>query len=60
MEIEKLMATEEYNAMDDFEKVEALNDLNGGFNGAVEINNGQFRNHTTVLFDIMQEKYEQR
>ena len=46
--------------MDDFEKVEALNDLNGGFNGAVEINNGQFRNHTTVLFDIMQEKYEQR
>ena len=60
MEIEKLMATEEYNAMDDFEKVEALNDLNGGFNGAIEINNGQFRNHTMVLFDIMQEKYEQR
>ena len=60
MEIEKLMATEEYNAMDDYEKVEALNDLNGGFNGAIEINNGQFRNHTIVLFDIMQEKYEQR
>ena len=60
MEIEKLMATEEYNAMDDYEKVEALNDLNGGFNGAIEINNGQFRNHTMVLFDIMQEKYEQR
>lgn len=60
MEIEKLMATEEYNAMDDYEKVEALNELNGEFNGAIEINNGQFRNHTMVLFDIMQEKYEQR
>tara|TARA_Y100000289_G_C3931177_1_gene156521 strand:- start:497 stop:9928 length:9432 start_codon:yes stop_codon:yes gene_type:complete len=57
-EVEQFMETEEYNAMDDEAKVEALNDINDNYNSAIEIHDGKFRNHTKVLFEIMQEVYD--
>lgn len=57
-EIEKFMSSERYAKMDDEEKVEALNDIAGHYNSAIEIRNGKFRNHTIVLFDILQDIYE--
>ena len=57
-EVEAFMETEEYNAMDDEAKVEALNDINDNYNSAIEIHDGKFRNHTKVLFEIMQEIYD--
>jgi hypothetical protein len=56
--IESLMETEEYNSMNDEERIEALDDLNENYNGAVELKGGEFKNHTMVLFDIMQEVYD--
>lgn len=58
MEVEAFMETEEYNAMDNEERIEALDDINDNYNSAIEINAGRFRNHTMVLFDIMQEIYD--
>ena len=52
------MATARYDKMDDEEKIEALNKIADNYNSAIEIHNGQFRNHTKVLFDILQEVYE--
>ena len=59
-EIEALMRSEQYAKMDDEERIEALNDLNDNYNSAVEMNKGQFREHTKVLFDILQEIYDGR
>jgi len=58
MEVEAFMETEEYNAMDNEERIEALDDINDNYNSAIEISAGKFRNHTMVLFDIMQEIYD--
>ena len=52
------METEKYNAMNDEEKIEALNEINDNYNSAIEIHDGKFRNHTKVLFEIMQEVYD--
>ena len=57
-EVEAFMATARYDKMDDEEKIEALNKIADNYNSAIEIHNGQFRNHTKVLFDILQEVYE--
>lgn len=57
-EIESLISSIRYNKMDDEEKVEALNDLNGNFNSAIEMKGSKFRNHTLALFDILQEIYD--
>ena len=57
-EVEAFMATEKYAKMDDEEKIEALNDIAGNYNSAIEISGGQFRNHTKVLLDILQEIYD--
>lgn len=57
-EVERFMSTERYAKMNDEEKVEALNEIAGNYNSAIEINRGKFRNHTLVLFDIIQEIYD--
>ena len=57
-EVEAFMATEKYAKMDDEEKIEALNDIADDYNSAIEISRGQFRNHTKVLLDILQEIYD--
>ena len=57
-EVEQFMETEKYNAMNDEEKIEALNEINDNYNSAIEIHDGKFRNHTKVLFEIMQEVYD--
>lgn len=57
-EVEAFMATEKYSKMDDEERVEALNEINGNYNSAIEMNRNRFREHTKVLLDIMQEVYE--
>ena len=57
-EMEAFMATERYAKMDDEAKVEALNEIAGNYNSAIEMDGSRFRNHTEVLFDIMQEIYD--
>ncbi|MCW4027632.1 MAG: hypothetical protein NWE76_09140 [Candidatus Bathyarchaeota archaeon] len=57
-EVEAFMATEKYKAMDSEERIEALNDIADNYNSAIEIHNGQFRNHTKLLFEILQEIYD--
>lgn len=57
-EVEKFISTERYAKMNDEEKVEALNEIADNYNSAIEIDRGRFRNHTLVLFDIMQEIYD--
>ena len=57
-EVEAFMATEKYNKMDDEERVEALNDIHGHYNSAIELNGNRFREHTKLLLEIMQEVYE--
>ena len=57
-EVEAFMATEKYAKMDDEERIEALNKINENYNGAIETNKGSFREHTKVLFDILQEIYD--
>ncbi|MCW4027764.1 MAG: hypothetical protein NWE76_09825, partial [Candidatus Bathyarchaeota archaeon] len=57
-EVEAFMATARYDKMDDEEKIEALNKIADNYNSAIEIHNGQFRNHTKVLFEILQEVYD--
>jgi len=60
MEVEQFIKTRRYANMDDEEKIEALNEINDKYNSAVEINKGEFREHTKVLFDILQEIYDGR
>lgn len=57
-EMEAFMATERYAKLDDEAKVEALNDIAGNYNSAIEMNGNRFREHTVVLFDILQEIYD--
>jgi len=57
-EIEAFMATERYAKMDDEERIEALNDIAGHYNSAIEMNGNKFREHTKVLLEIMQEIYD--
>lgn len=57
-EVEAFMATERYAKMKDDEKIEALNEIAGNYNSAIEIHKGQFRNHTKLVFEIMQEVYD--
>jgi len=57
-EVEAFMATEKYAKMDDEERIEALNKINENYNGAIETHKGSFREHTKVLFDILQEIYD--
>jgi len=57
-EVEAFMATNKYASMDDEERVEALNKIDQNYSSAIEINGSQFREHTKLLFEIMQEVYE--
>ncbi len=57
-ELEALIATEEYAKMGDEERVMAMNKVNDHYNGAIEYQGNRFRNHTLMLFQIMQEQYE--
>ena len=59
-EVEDLMNSEKYQNMSDEDKVEALNEINENYNSAIEKNRGEFREHTKVLFDILQEIYDER
>jgi hypothetical protein len=59
-EVEAFMATEEYKAMDSEERIEALNEIADNYNSAIERSGGSFRNHTLVLFDILQKIYDER
>ncbi len=44
--------------MGDEERVMAMNKVNDHYNGAIEYQGNRFRNHTLMLFQIMQEQYE--
>jgi len=56
---EKLMSSERYSKMDDEARVEALNEISEMFNGMIEVDRRKsFREHTKVLFDILQEIYD--
>ena len=57
-EMEAFMATERYAKLDDEAKVEALNDMAGNYNSAMEMNGHRVREHTVVLFDILKEIYD--
>jgi hypothetical protein len=57
-ELEALINTEEYAKMNDEERVRAMNKINDNYNGAIEYEGNRFRNHTLMLFQIMQEQYE--
>lgn len=57
-ELEALINTEEYARMGDEERVRAMNKINDNYNGAIEYEGNRFRNHTLMLFQIMQEVYE--
>ena len=57
-ELEALINTEEYARMGDEERVRAMNKINDNYNGAIEYDGNRFRNHTLMLFQIMQEVYE--
>ena len=57
-ELEMLMSTPEYQSMTDQQKIEALDEINENYNSAIEMKGGKFKNHTLVLFEIMQEIYE--
>ena len=57
-ELEALINTEEYAKMNDEERVRAMNKINDNYNGAIEYEGNRFRNHTLMLFQIMQEVYE--
>ena len=57
-ELEALMNTSEYKEMDSEIRVEAMNEVNENYNSAVEMIKGEFRDHTALLFEIIQEKYD--
>lgn len=57
-ELEALINSNAYQAMDDEERVAAMDKINDNYNSAVEYRGGNFRNHSLMLFEIMQEVYE--
>ena len=58
--VRSLMISDDYKLMTDKERVEALDKINDSFNGFKELDeNGNFRSHTVLLLDILQERYEQ-
>lgn len=59
-EVEAFINSEKYQRMDDEERIEALNEINDNYNSAIEKHRGSFREHTKVLFDILQEIYDGR
>ena len=57
-ELESLINTERYQQLSDEERVAAMNKINDKYNGAIEYEGDKFKNHTLMLFQIMQEVYE--
>lgn len=57
-DLSQLVRSSEYQIMPDDKKMEALEELNGKYNGVKEFDGGRFRNHTIAIFDIMQQIYD--
>ena len=55
-----LINSSKYNSLTDYEKLEALNELDKDYVSAIELDGRGFKNHTVEFFNIMQEIYEER
>lgn len=57
--LEKLVSSEEYKSMSDADKLQAMNDIAGDFNGIKEFGEDKmFKKHTIMVLDIMQRIYD--
>ena len=53
-----LVNSVEYNMMTDEERINALNDITKDYNGIKEYDGSEFKAHTVLMFDTLQEIYE--
>lgn len=57
-ELEQLTKTEAYKRANDAEKLEMLNEINKGYDSALEMKGELLRPHSIKILDLMQDRYE--